>query len=1142
MAIIKVETPDGIVDVEIEGEEPNQEEQQAIMNTFFSEGGVEAINQEAGKINFATASPEELQEYIKSREALGVDAVTGEPIEVDPTKEKGVDYVSGLRDFRIRAGFSNKEKDSEKAAYLKDQVGKDGFRQDKKGRFILTKKGRERLGMPDGPELAIDEEGLSRYDVADFIGQAGVPLAIGIGASIATGGMGTWAAMGIVGGSMGIGKLLDEAFESAQGYQRQSAAEITKDVAVEAVFGAAGEGLGRAISYGFGRIFKGSASRQAEEAKAGGREMLEKNFRPSVEGAAPGTFGILTRLQAIYEGIAPNQVAAEKNVKALMEELKRVSKAELGNVTDESIENLGKVIKKDIEKLYADSETLLKNAKNIQNNQIEKEVSKLINPLKKGQNIGIEEAKGLLEAKDLFARAMDDLYAKVDTLMGKGQEIVPIGDLKRAIDADLIWANEKTVKAVQDSKIMQILDKAERRAIERLKSKAGTMEVNAQGTARPRWENPDEIRREMFVTAQEGNIIRSALTDLDYSGIPGVNFGSMRKAIDQGFTDALGLMDKTIRFLEKTAQKPLSPNMLARLGEERFLGRFGKNVEPADLRNLRDGLDLLAKTQKQYASGIRRINDPIVRNLINATQKGKYKTDNQVMAHIVKANRPEELRRLFLGRKGIPVNLLRELGLDQKPVMVRYAGNEYTIDEAFRLYEIDPNLKGSKVLKKAINEAEKKKALRDKELKKTRPVSPWEEDEFLGGAGFQGEQLRQRLASAWIKELLDSKKSRSTVKGKRVYDGIKIANAIDDLGETKAVLFGKDLKKVDELTALLRSTGKDIDEEVIDAFASSPLSQAIRGVKEASEQIDAINKDTYLTALRTKDASKIVDTIFTKKDSSMIKAFMNNNIEAQVPGQDRVIKVAPFKDTKNPWSPVDELTEHEQLVEQVQNAAMGKILKSLGDVEDAGFRDAFLSGSLGTELKGTLKGYGKESLEAMFGKEQTNDLYKLADLMTRASDKPLKGKGGLAAPSIALGLSIFGLMTAPVATIGAIAFYNIMSRALRRPEVMHVLLSSRQPGEDAIGQALQTMNTISAQMGMQTGVRPIIEETQRVAASIPTAFPQQEQEQTGTPVPNVSPPFGNTATARIDPTNPIVNPDPQSQALAQAMASRGLYR
>ena len=48
--------------------------------------------------------------------------------------------------------------------------------------------------MLDGPEFAVDEEGASRYDIADFLGEAGVPLTVGIGASILASGVGlfTW--------------------------------------------------------------------------------------------------------------------------------------------------------------------------------------------------------------------------------------------------------------------------------------------------------------------------------------------------------------------------------------------------------------------------------------------------------------------------------------------------------------------------------------------------------------------------------------------------------------------------------------------------------------------------------------------------------------------------------------------------------------------------------------------------------------------------------------------------------------------------------------------------------------------------------------------------------------------------------------
>jgi hypothetical protein len=1104
MPIIKVETPDGIVDVEVEGEEPNQEEQQAIMNTFFSEkADVGAINQKAG-INFATASGEELEEYIKAKEALGVDAATGEEIERDPTEEVGVDYVSGLRNFRVRAGLANKETTEERAAYLKNQVGIDGFRLDEKGRFILTKVGRQKLNMPDGPEIAIDEKGLSRYDLADFIGQSGVPLTVGIGASILTGGIGTIPAMLTVGASMGVGKLLDEAFESAQGYQRESAGQIAKAAAVEAVFGAAGEGVGRFVSGALGRLFKGSASRQAEEAKEGGRELLKQGFRPTVEGGAPGTFGILTRLQAIYEGISPNQAAAEKNVKALMAELKRVSQVELGGVGDDAIEKLGKVIKKDVEKIYADNNTLLKNAEKVKNQEVEREVRKLIKPLEAGENLGLKEVKGLLTSKALFSEAIDDLYTRADSLLGpKRQDIIPVANLRKAIDDALIDANPKVEREIRNSKAMDILRKAEERAKERLiKSRGGSLGSLGK----------DDINRELFISPSEGNRIRSMLAEMEYTGVPGVNFSKLREAIDEGFTDGRGILERVIRTIKGQQQEPVSPNMLGQLGIDEITADFGGGL--ANVDDLLKGLDILRDTQTIYAQGFSRLNQPIVKLLMNATKKGKITKDDQLLAHVINKADAEDLKGFFLARKGVPVNLIKELGLDQKPIMVRYGTDDLTLEEAEALYASLP--KGNK---EEINQT---KVLFEQILK-ARNVKAGREDAMSRASGLQGEDLRERLASSYLSSLLKNKrKVTNTIGGKRVFDGIKIANAIDDLGDKKSILFGKDTKALDDLTSLLRASGKEIDEEVINSMPFSNLSQAIRGVKEASERIDAVNKNEYLSALQNGEARKIADTIFNKQDASMVRAFMKNDIEVDVPGQNRTIKVTPFDDAT-----------HKELVDGVQDAAMSRILRSLGDVEDDQFATRFLSGSLGPKLRGSLDNYGRDTLNAMFGKQKTDELYKLSEIMIRASDQPLKGKGGLAAPSIALGLSIFGLMTAPLATIGAIAFYKGMSTALRTPAVMNVLLSSRRPGEDAIGQALQTMNTISAQLGTQTVVRPSIEQTQRATAAISTALPQQEQ--TNTAIPNVAPATAGTA-ANIDPTNPIVNPNPVDQALAQRLA------
>ena len=60
---------------------------------------------------------------------------------------------------------------------------------------------------------------------------------------------------------------------------------------------------------------------------------------------------------------------------------------------------------------------------------------------------------------------------------------------------------------------------------------------------------------------------------------------------------------------------------------------------------------------------------------------------------------------------------------------------------------------------------------------------------------------------------------------------------------------------------------------------------------------------------------------------------------------------------------------HGALKTQVQDEAMGRILRSLGDVNSAKFQPDFLSGKMGANFKGSLDNYGEETLTAMFGKK-----------------------------------------------------------------------------------------------------------------------------------------------------------------------------
>ena len=98
----------------------------------------------------------------------------------------------------------------------------------------------------------------------------------------------------------------------------------------------------------------------------------------------------------------------------------------------------------------------------------------------------------------------------------------------------------------------------------------------------------------------------------------------------------------------------------------------------------------------------------------------------------------------------------------------------------------------------------------------------------------------------------------------------------------------------------------------------------------------------------------------------------------------------------------------------------------------------------------------------------------LSETMIQVSNKAIAGKGGLAAPSIALGLGLLGVIASPFATLTTIAGYSLASKALRNPKVLKMMMASRKPNtvkefldgkimtDDPLGQGLQTILALTS--------------------------------------------------------------------------------
>ena len=983
-------------------------------------------------IDLATASKEEIQDYARKLRLAGIEPSTMKPAkvgELQDLKLPGVDYDTGVDDFGLRTGLGARETMDEKKAYLDDKLGEGAYEIDPGGRFILNQKGRDVLGLGEGRNIAIDEEGFSTGDFADFIGQAGAPLGTGLVAGLAMSGSAFLPAALVVGGTMALTKVAEEAYETAQGYQRQSPSDILRDAAFEGVLGVTGEGLGRLISRAFGRLFKGPAGPEAEAARKQAASLLEKNFRPTIEGAAPGLRPVLNRLQAIYEGIFPNQKAADANLKIVMNELRG-----LRGTNQEALNTLESTIKNDIGSIYSTLDDNIKSAENILNNQIKNDIDSIIKPLKDGQRLSGDLVKRLLTSKAIFDEQSDALFTAATRSLGKNNEIIPVAPIKQALNDAA-----KTGSFPGNAPILREINEAIAKTKQRSRARFG------------RQISDEEAVKYTYLTPEKAQFLRRVLNDMQYDDAFKVttangNLQMLKNSFNDSFDQAELNLELILRNFRDISGRGLTradqQSLKSLLGESGM--EFSEEPTNALLQTLQTGLNNLQRSRRYYANGMKRFDDTIAEKIYSETKRGTLKFDpSKYLDDLVKPNEPARLRRLLKiirGTKGVEGLELGDRTL--RKITLVGPGN--------RLFD---NIADAETYLKTMSEGRTKNAFRRTINQKKDELSKIREGRKIGAQ--TADITRQQFAKEWFKRELNDPNNFSIRNGVEQIDGIKLARKIDELGTTKNVLFGgQELGQINKLSTLLKQTGAQFDKNVLDQFPDATLANVIKLRNSELANLKAFDGNKFIQSLANNDAEGMVSYLFSRGNANRIKAFQNGTLKV---GDRTVRELGGF----------DPVT-----VEAVKDASMTRILKSLGDVESPAFREAFVSGRLGGNLQSTLNGYGRETVESMFGKQQSDDLFKLADNMVAVSNAALQGKGGLAAPTIALGLGFYGMLTAPLATIPAAAFYMTMSRALRNPTVMKVLLASREPGGDAFGQALQVMQTTSQQVLGQMGITP----------------------------------------------------------------------
>jgi hypothetical protein len=189
------------------------------------------------------------------------------------------DYDTGVDDLRIRRLLGRAERLDEKEAILQNFVGSSGFIKTTDGQLALTPKGLRQRGHPvqtrtlaDGSTIELNTiidstSPFERGDLADLMGVVG-PIVGSVAGVLPQGRIfktikalsGNSQVAGMVLGSAvggGAGKLTEEAVDAIQGFQLQDTTELAKLFGTEAGLSALGEGVSQ-LGAGLWRVYFGA--------------------------------------------------------------------------------------------------------------------------------------------------------------------------------------------------------------------------------------------------------------------------------------------------------------------------------------------------------------------------------------------------------------------------------------------------------------------------------------------------------------------------------------------------------------------------------------------------------------------------------------------------------------------------------------------------------------------------------------------------------------------------------------------------------------------------------------------------------------------------------------------------------------------
>ena len=964
---------------------------------------------------------------------------------------------SGIKNYGLRMDLARAENADEYRLRLQDAGFDESmyFQEPRTGNFVLRldrvpEDLKKQYDLKGTGNLQIEDDKIfTKQDIAEFFSANSGPIVGGTIAALAASGVGLIPAAALAGAGSAAGYLLEEGVEYAGGVQSQDLGSVGRTAAFEAVAGAIGEGAARGVAAVGGRLLKGPGGDVANQTRVLAREAIEEGARPTVRAAT--TSPILGRLQAIYEGVFPNQKAANQNADAVLRQVRKL-RADQGVDTPVDYNALRDALQRDITRIYGTPEDLIKQANRDLDGIVAQEIDKVKayfgNPDPRGAR---PIAEALQIAKQTFDEDVAALYGKADLLLGRSP-IVETTGIKRTLQG-----------IIEDNPALNLQESAFGKFVMNMDDKVNVQTANSLRTV---------LNQASFDPSLVGAADKAMLTRLNNS-------------VQSAFMSS-----------EASLAAVLAGNAPARTAGGQF-------VSLRNLTSAREGLKTLREAQNFYSKGVDRFQNAMASKLFQQYRTGvdfnpESLTDPKF--GLLVPNNGEVLRKFL--------NAATPFGRTAERSAAR--GRVSMVPQSIRdvVPDIDITLPNGQRqnMRDAIgflDPIEDPLRRHYEEVFQTQKAFA----ERVAAARERGvavrEAVRRQIAGDYLTKMFDQQRN---LLGQ--LDPSKVAEEIRKLGSTGKVLFGTGSKgQYNQVLQGLRdmaSLGRTVTNDDLARLAGQPITDQVEVIRALTKTQEKLKGTRLLRTLERaaadNDPEAILNAVFRRQNAGA---------------------VAAAKDILGPTS---------ETMEAVRDLGLRKILSSAGDPDMMSADDfvkAVFDGRHADKLEASLNAYGRETLEALFGKNTTDGLYALSNFSNISSQVPIKGLGGLAAPTIAQSLGIVGLLTAPGATLGTAGGLFIMSRLLRNKAFLKMITKpvGVRPGKgvsyDELGRIIEQAYEIAGQVGAGTAAETERQAEIRMPALRPPQVPQ---------VPQIEMEMRDTAApARTNITPDLLGTDPITQ-------------